>query len=196
MLFFDCCDRDAVRLGVLDGRLAARQCPPRVAPRREDRQVRRQRHVGQLEPDLVVALAGGAVGDGVGAVRPRHLDLVLGDERPRDARAQQVLALVHRPGLEHRPEVIGDELLAQVLDEDLAGAAPAGLLDDAVEFAGALPQVGHERHDLAAVRLPQPRQDDRGIQAARVRQDRLFHATGCCHIRFHLSLVLLPEPRA
>ncbi len=33
---------------------------------RDDLQLRRQGHVGQLEAHLVVALAGGAVGDGVG----------------------------------------------------------------------------------------------------------------------------------
>jgi len=59
------------------------------------------------------------VGDGVGAASAGHLDLFLGDQRPGDARAKQVLALVNGPGLQHRPEVVGDELLAEVLDEDL-----------------------------------------------------------------------------
>ena len=54
----------------------------------------RQRGVRQLEAHLVVALAGGAVGDRVGAFRARDLHLGLGDERPRDRGAEQVGALV------------------------------------------------------------------------------------------------------
>ena len=64
----------------------------------------RQGHVGQLEADLVVALAGGAVGDGVGLVPAGAVDLGLGDQRPGDGRAQQVLALVDRAGLVSMPK--------------------------------------------------------------------------------------------
>ena len=55
----------------------------------------------------------------VGLLGVGHFHLVLGDQRPGDAGAQQVAVLVDRPGLEHRPEVVLDELPPQVLDDAL-----------------------------------------------------------------------------
>ncbi len=78
-----------------------------------------KRVVAELEAHLVVALAGGAVADGVGARLAGDVDLLLGDQRPRDRGAEQVDALVQRVGAEHREHVVADELLAQVLDEDV-----------------------------------------------------------------------------
>ena len=110
--------RDLVRAGVLD-QLGARVQVP-LPPRRDHPDVRLERVVGELEADLVVALAGRAVGDGVGADLAGDLDLALGDQRPGDRGAEQVGALVERVGAEHREDVVADELLAQILDEDLA----------------------------------------------------------------------------
>ena len=76
-----------------------------------------QRVVGQLEAHLVVALAGRAMGDGVGAGLLRDLDLALGDQRPRDRGAEQIGALIERVGAEHREHVVAHERLAQVLDD-------------------------------------------------------------------------------
>ena len=56
--------------GEVDQRGAAGQVP--FAPGRDDLDVRLQRVIGQLEAHLVVALAGGAMGDGVGADLPRR----------------------------------------------------------------------------------------------------------------------------
>ena len=81
--------------------------------------MRRQRLVGQLEADLVVALAGAAVGDRVGAFEERDLDLVLGDDRPRHRGAEEVLPLVDRPGAERGEDVLAEELLAGVDDVGL-----------------------------------------------------------------------------
>ena len=50
-----------------------------LPPRGDDLQLRRERGGGQLEAHLVVALAGGAVGDGIGAFRLGDLDHALGD---------------------------------------------------------------------------------------------------------------------
>ncbi len=57
-------DRDLVLLGEVEQRLAALEVP--FAPGRDDLDVGLQRVVAELEADLVVALAGGAVG------RPRR----------------------------------------------------------------------------------------------------------------------------
>jgi len=67
----------------------------------------------QLEADLVVALARGAVRHGVRAHRGRDLDLLLGDQRPRDRRAQQVHALVQRVRPAARMRMLRNSLLAE-----------------------------------------------------------------------------------
>src|SRR4029453_585530 len=103
-------DGDVVPPRELDERRAGVELP--FPPRRDHAQVRRQGRVGQLEADLVVALAGRAVGDGVGALLRRDLHLRPGDERARDRRAQEIGALVHGVGPEHREDEAADELLA------------------------------------------------------------------------------------
>ena len=55
---------------------------PHVADRGEDLEVGGQGPGRHLEADLVVALAGAAVGDGVGAVLAGGGDQVLHDHRP------------------------------------------------------------------------------------------------------------------
>jgi hypothetical protein len=114
--------RDAVRLGVGQQLLAREQVP--LAPGRDDLHVGHQRVGAQLEAHLVVALAGGAVRDGVGAGLARDLDQPLGDERARDRGAEQVLALVDGVAAEHREDEVAHELLAQVVDEDVLTPMP------------------------------------------------------------------------
>ena len=73
-------DGDAFFLGVFDGGLARAKLEAVVFPGGDDGEFRAEGHVGQFEADLVVALAGGAVGDGVGILLVGDLDLVFGDE--------------------------------------------------------------------------------------------------------------------
>ncbi len=60
--------------------------------------------------------------DGIGADFFRDLDLLLGDQRPRDRGAEQILALVERIGAEHREHIVAHEFFAQILDEDVLPA--------------------------------------------------------------------------
>ena len=102
------------------------------------------------------------------------LDLALGDQRPRDRGAQEIDALVERVGAEHREDVVADEVLAQVFDEDLGRAQLLGLGAGRLDLL-ALADVGGEGDDGAAVGLGEPRQDDRGIEAARVGEHDFVH---------------------
>ena len=115
-------DRDAMRLGVGQQLFAREQIP--LAPGRDDFDVRLQRIGAELEAHLVVALAGGAVRDGVGAGFVGDLDQALGDQRPRDRGAEQVFAFVDGVGAEHREHEVAHEFLAQVVDVDLSGLMP------------------------------------------------------------------------
>ncbi len=83
-----------------------------------------QRVGAELEAHLVVALAGRAVRDGVGAGLACDLDQALGDQRARDRGAEQVFAFVDGVGAEHREHEVAHELFAQVVDEDVLGLTP------------------------------------------------------------------------
>ncbi len=163
-----------MRFGELDQPRARGQVP--FAPRCDHGHVGLERVVGQLEADLIVALAGRAMGHRVGADLLGDFDLLLGDQRPRDRRAEQILPLVDRVGAKHRKHVVAHELLAQVLDEDVfrLDAEQHGLGARGLELL-ALPEVGRERHDLCAVSLLQPFQDDRGVEPARIGEHDFFH---------------------
>ncbi len=164
----------AVGLGVVDGALAVPQLEARVLPRGDDLQVGGQGHVGQLEADLVVALAGGPVADRVGPGLAGRLDLLGGDQRPGDARAQQVVLLVDGVGPQHREAVPLGELPPQVGDDHLVGPALVRLGLDVLELVP-LAQLGGEGDQLhAGVPLLEPGQDDRRVQPAGVGQDDLF----------------------
>jgi hypothetical protein len=146
--------------------LAAAELP--VPPCRDHLEIGCQRRVGRLEADLVVALAGAAMGEGIAAEPSRRLHLRLGDRRPGDRGAEQVAAFVDRPGEQHREEVLLDEGRPQI--EHLAGGGPGaeGLRLDARELLLALPDVRDDRHDLGVVVLAKPRDHRGGVEAARV----------------------------
>ena len=147
---------------------------PRILPRGDDLQRRIERHHGQLEADLIVALAGGAVGHGIRAGLMRHQHLVLRDQRAGDAGAEQVIALVGRVGTQHREAVLFRELLAQILDDDLVGAALVGLLFNAFQLA-ALAQLGGEGHQLdARIARLQPGKNDGRIEPAGISEHDLL----------------------
>jgi hypothetical protein len=102
----------------------------------------------------------------------RDLDQALGDQRAGDGGAEQIDALVHGVGAEHREHEVADELLAQVLDENLLDAEHLRLAPGRLEFV-ALAEVGGEGHDLAVVGLLQPLEDDRGVEPARIGEHHL-----------------------
>ena len=158
-------DGDLVIARELQQFLATLECP--FAPWRDDLDAGLERVIGQLEAHLVVALAGGAVTDGVGADLARDFDLLLGDQRPRDRGAEQVLAFIDGVGAEHRKHEVAHEFLAQVLDEDVLrlDTGAQRLVARGAQLL-ALAEIGGEGHDLAAIGGLQPLQDDRGIEPA------------------------------
>src|SRR5437667_321374 len=80
---------------------------------------RLERVIGELEAHLIVALPGCSMRNRVCPHPLGNLDLLLGDQRARNRRAEQILALVKRVGAEHREHVVADELLAQILDKNV-----------------------------------------------------------------------------
>ena len=163
-------DDDLVLFGEIDQRGTAGQIP--FAPGRDHLDVGRERVIAELEADLIIALAGRAMADGVGADLLCDFDLALGDQRPRNRGAEQIKPLVERVGAHHRIDVILDEFLAKIVDEDVLGldAGHLRLAARGFEFL-ALAEIGGEGHDFAAIGLLQPLEDDAGVEATRIGED-------------------------
>jgi hypothetical protein len=111
----------------------------------------------------------------IGADLARDLDLALGNQRPGDRGAEQVLALVERVGAEHREHEVPHELLAHVVDEDVLrlDAQHFRLLAGRAQFL-ALAEIGGVGHHLAAICRLEPLQDDRSVETAGIGQHDLL----------------------
>src|ERR1019366_9043178 len=85
-------DRNLVLLREGDERGARSQLP--LTPRRDDLDVGLQRIIREFEAHLVVALAGRAMRDSVGACQPCNLDLLLRDQGAGDRGAEEIEPLI------------------------------------------------------------------------------------------------------
>ena len=138
-----------------------------VADGSYDLQLRVEGHHPHLEAHLVVALAGAAVGHGIGAVLARRLHHVASDERRAQGGGQRVLLLVHRSGLEAGEQELLHQRLPPVHDDGLRRADGQRPLPDRLEVDHA--QVGGQRnHDVGAILFLEPRHRHRGVQPAAV----------------------------
>ena len=153
-------------LGVLE-RLGPGHAP--FAHRGDDLEVRVERLEGDVEADLIVALAGAAVGDRLGAFLVGHIDHQLGDERPAQGGGERILAFVDRAGHQRRPDEQIDEQVAGVDGDGVDRPGLEGLLLDLLDVL-ALAQVAGEGDDVQVVFLADPWHHDGGVEAAAVGQ--------------------------
>ena len=87
--------------GVFDGILAGDDVP--FAPGGDDRKVGSEGFVGKFEANLVVALAGAAVGQCVAAGGEGHFHLFGGQQGAGHGGAEEVLVLVDAAGADELP---------------------------------------------------------------------------------------------
>ena len=113
------------------------------------------------------------MGGGVGLFLARNLNHPPGDERSRDARAEEVLAFVNRASLNQRKNKIARELLPQIVDINLRRAGRLRLGSEALQLL-LLANIGAKGNQLRVVFFLDPRKQHRGIEAARIRQNN-FH---------------------
>src|SRR5262245_31452858 len=116
-------DRDLMLLGELNQLGTRRQVP--FAPGSDHLHVWLERVVAKLKSHLVVAFTGGAVRHRFGSDLLGDLDLLLGDQRPRDRGAEQVLALIDRVGSKHRKHVVAHELFTRSSINMFSGLIPS-----------------------------------------------------------------------
>ena len=170
--------RHLVGLGVVDLLLPGLDVP--LPPGGDDLHLGGEALDGQLEADLVVALAGAAVGDGVGALRHGDLRQLLADDGPGEGRAQEV-GLVLGVHLHGGDDDLVHHLVHKIRHDELGGAGLDGLLLQALQLIP-LAHVGGHGDDLGVVVvLLQPGDDDGGIQAAGIGQHDLLNV-GLLHI--------------
>ncbi len=162
---------DVVLFSVGQQLLAGHQVP--LAPWRNHFYARLKRIGTQLETHLVVALAGGTVGDGIGTGFVGNFNQALGDQRTGDGSTQQVLAFINGVGAEHRENKVAHKFFTQVVDVDFLDTQRFGLGTGRLDLL-ALTQVSGEGNDFALVLVLQPLEDYRGIQATGIGQNHLF----------------------
>ena len=158
-------------LRVVDLLVAALDVP--LTPGGDDGHLRGEALDGQLEADLIVALAGAAVGDGVRALLFGDLHQPLADDGPGEGGAQKIVLIfgAHHHGGDHYAV---HHLVHQVLDVQLGRAGLDGLRLQTLQLV-ALAHVGGNGDDLRViVVLLQPGDDDGCIQAAGIGQHDLL----------------------
>ena len=165
-------DRNLVQLAKTHQRLPRIEVP--FPPGGDNLDLRVQGIGVELKPHLIITLARGAVGDGIGPRRSRDFHQSTGNEGPRNGGAKQVLALIERIRSEHGKDVVAHEIFTQIFDEDLLCAEIFCLLPRRLDLL-ALAVIRREGHDLAAVFRLQPFQDDRSIEAPGVGQHDFFN---------------------
>ena len=180
---------DVVGLGVVDLLVPALDVP--LPPGGDDGHLRGEALDGQLKADLIVALAGAAVGDGVGLLGLGDLHQLFADDGAGEGGAQQVL-LVAGAHLQRGDDDVVHHLVGEVRDVQLAGAGLDGLLLQALQLVP-LAHVGGHGDDLrVVVILFQPGDDDGCIQAAGISQHNFFDIILIFHNRV-LPLLLLDD---
>ena len=164
-------NRDAALVAVRQQLLTGIQVP--LAPRGDHFDAGLESVGTQLEAHLVVALAGSAVGNGIGTGFVGNLHQALGDQRAGNGGTQQVLPFIDGIGPEHREHVVAHELFAQVLNIDFLDPQRFRLGPCRLHFL-ALTNVGGESHHLAVVGILQPPDDHGRIQTTGIGQHHLF----------------------
>ena len=172
-----------VGLGVVDLLLTGLDVP--LTPRGDDLHVGGEALDGQLETDLIVALAGGAVGDGVGALLQSDLSQLLADDGTGEGGAQQI-GLILGVHLQARDDHVVHHLVHQIGHDQLAGAGLEGFLLQSLQLVGLSHIAGHGNDLGIVVILLQPGDDDGCIQTAGVGQYDLldigmFHGGASLH---------------
>ena len=116
--------------------------------------------------------------DGRGAFAQRDFDLVFRDHGTGERGAEQILVFVHRARFQRGPDVAGQELFAQILDNHLAGSGFVGLVDDGLDVVS-LAHVGDHGDHFVGVVFLEPRNDDGGIEPTGIGENNSFLAYAC-----------------
>src|SRR5262249_12281215 len=164
-------DWHVVLFGVCDGVFARVDVP--FAPRRDDLNVWRDRFVGELEADLIVALGGAAVGETVGAEFESDFRLALCDDRTRHGSAEEVGVFVDGASAQGRPNKVADKFFAEFFDGCGGSASGESFFVSGLQIF-LLADVANHSDDFATVIFLEPGNDNAGVESARVGEHDFF----------------------
>ena len=175
-------DRQVVALGVVDRLVAGER---EVTHGCDALEFGCERDNANLKADLVIALAGAAVGNGRGTELLGSGDEVLDDDGPRQRRNKRILVVVERVRLERGHAVLLGELVASVGDIRLDRAAIERALADHLKVLASLADIDGHGDDFGARGVGNPADSNRRVKTSRVGEDDAFGHEGStfCSIR-------------
>ena len=142
---------------------------PPLADGGDNRHAGREGSDAHLNANLVVALAGAAVGDGRCAVLLRRLGQAAGNQRPAQRRRQRILPLVDGAGPQRRPQKFINQRRARIHGNRIRCAHGISALPDGFQVNH--PQVNGAGDDLGIVIFLEPGYGNGGIQSAGIGKD-------------------------
>ena len=164
-------------VGVGDLVRTALQIP--LTNRGDDLELGVERLDGSLKTDLVVTLAGAAVGDIGGAELVGDLDELLGKQRAGQSGEQRVLVLVHGVGGDGLGQELIGELIAQVEHLAVQNAQVEGLLLLGIQAGLLLAHVAADANDIEILLILQPLDTYGCIKTTGICENDFFLAHGC-----------------
>ena len=170
-------NRHVVGVGVGDLVRTALQIP--LTNRGDDLELGVERLDGSLKTDLVVTLAGAAVGDIGGAELVGDLDELLGKQRAGQSGEQRVLVLVHGVGGDGLGQELIGELIAQVEHLAVQNAQVEGLLLLGIQAGLLLAHVAADANDIEILLILQPLDTYGCIKTTGICENDFFLAHGC-----------------
>ena len=144
------------------------------APGGDNLDVGRKGADGKFKTHLIVALAGGTMGHGIGAFLAGDVHKGLGDERAGNGGSQQVAVFVAGRATHHGKHKVLGHFFAQIKHIGLGSAGFERLFFHARKVFG-LAEVGGNGNDLALVGLDEPFEDNRSIKPARIGENDFFN---------------------
>ena len=160
---------DIMLLGIFDFGRTGIEVP--FTPRSNQRDVRSQSLNGQLETNLVIALAGSAVSNSIRAFLLSDFHQLLGNNRTGKGRTEQVLVFVNSTGFERRPYIFLEEFFLEVSDIYLGCTGFQRLVMNGIQFI-ALTYISAAGDNFAAVIIfLQPGNDNGGIKTAGISEN-------------------------
>ena len=149
---------------IVDGVIPRFDLP--FSPRSDHLQLGSQRLDSQFEPDLVVALSGRSVGNGIRPFFQSDLHQVFGNDGPCNGSPQKIFLFVDGTGFHHGPSIFPEEFIPQIQDIRLAGPGFDGLVMDRSHFFPLTDIRRYGNHFTIVVVFLQPRNDAGSIQPA------------------------------
>ena len=170
-------DRHVVGVGVGDLVRTALQIP--LTNRGDNLELGVEGLDGGLKTDLVVALAGAAVGDIGGAELVSDLDELLGKQRTGQSGKQRVLILVHGVGGDGLGQELIGELIAQVEHLAIQNTQVEGLLLLGIQAGLLLAHVSADTNDIEILLVLEPLNTYGCIKTTGICENDFFLAHGC-----------------